>query len=284
MMTSWLTGAVLAICVAAPVAAQGTLDIGIFGTVESVEPLVVAGQRIVVPAGVPVLSALGPGRQILIGDTLAITANFDGAGLLARRMLEIFAIAGPVQNVEGERATILGSEVYLPQGSAVASGDWIVVSGFWSGAPVIARRLRKVEGTGLAQLTGVVEPAGARVRIGGSVVQNAPTPVDAFGGGVWILNGDASADGLRMRLMTKGVFAGQMDVELWQGHASAPVASQTYMIHGTAIHGAFAREADMPAPGAFVSVCAVDGRVRRTAPRGADPAIDRAMTLLGCAG
>lgn len=78
--------------------------------------------------------------------------------------------------------------------------------------------------------------------------------------------------------MSQGVFGGPVDVALWQGYASAPIASQTYMIHGTGIIGT-ARDAEMPAAGALVQRCVIGGRVLRAAPEGSE----LAFAALGCA-
>ncbi len=268
---------------ALPLYAQDMLSIGIFGAVESVTPLVVGGQVIVVPEGLRVLSALGAGQQIGVGDTLAVTAVFDGEGLSARRLLEIYPIAGPVERVTKDTAVVMGSDVHLPPGSEVRAGDWIAVSGFWSGATIITQRLRSAQDGELAQLTGVFDlsDAGGALRLGGSPVMNASLPEGDFDDDIWILSGEAEGESLHVRMMTKGVFAGVMDLELWEGHASVPIASETYMIHGTGIYGA-ARETDMPAPGALVRVCAREGRVVRSAPQEASPMLRAAMGILGC--
>lgn len=268
---------------ALPLHAQDTFNIGIFGAVQSVTPLVVGGQVVDVPEGLPVLSALGVGQQIATGDTLAVTAVFDGEGLRARRLLEIYPVAGLVETVTEDTAIVLGSEVHLPRHSGVRAGDWIVASGFWSGAKVITQRLRIAQDAELAQLTGAFDPsdAGGVLRLGGSLVIDASLPDGGVDDDIWILNGEAHGDGLRVRMMTKGVFAGVMDLELWEGHASAPVASQTYMIHGTAIYGA-SHEAEMPAPGALIRVCAREGRVVRSAPPQEAGMMRAAMDLLGC--
>ncbi len=81
-----------------------------------------------------------------------------------------------------------------------------------------------------------------------------------------------------MRLLSKGVFGRAVELVLWQGHASLPVASQTYTIHGTGIIGT-ARDAQMPDAGALIVRCVFQGHVVRTAPDG----FDAAYEALGCA-
>ncbi len=263
---------------ACPVQAQEALRLGVFGVVQSLDPLVVAGREISVPEGVRVISPLGPGQAIEVGDTLAIVATPDGDQLLATRLLEFFPVVGPVTDVKDGTATVMGTAVHIPPYVSVKAGQWVALSGLWSGEQVITSKLRRVDPGGFGQLAGVLEADTGPEQIGGSAVIAARPPADGFGDEIWIFSGQPERTGLRVRLMSKGVFGGKVDLVLWQGYASLPVASQTYMIHGSGIIGT-ATDAQMPAAGSLVTRCAVQGRVVSAAPAG----LEAAFEMLCCA-
>ena len=135
--------------------------LGVFGTVEGVAPLIVAGQQIDLPAGVPVISVLGAGQEVAVGDTLAVAAVLREGRLTALRVLEVYPVVGPVTAVNGNTATILGSPVHIPPDAVVKVGQTFAISGFWSGEKAITSNLKRIEGS-FAQLTGVVADPYAR--------------------------------------------------------------------------------------------------------------------------
>lgn len=263
-----------------PAWAQDAPRLGIFGMVEGTDPLVVAGQTIVVPEKVPVISPLGPDAVFGVGDTVAVVATVAEDQLVAARILQVFTIVGPLANVVEGTATIMGTAVHIPPSTAVQSDQWVALSGLWSGDTVITSKLRRIDWNGFGQLTGVVEPPAQNDhdRIGSSTITVAHGPEDGFGDDIWTLTGTPEQNGLRVRLISKGVFGGRVDLVLWQGYASLPVASQTYMIYGSGITGT-ATDALMPVAGSLVTRCAAQGRVLKSAPDG----LEAAFELLGCA-
>lgn len=102
-------------------------------------------------------------------------------------------------------------------------------------------------------------------------------PADGYGNAVWVFSGTAQEDALQVRLTSRGVFGRAVDLALWQGYASEPIASQTYMIHGSGFVGT-ARDALMPAAGALVVRCVHEGRVVEAAPE----KLEAAFAALGC--
>ncbi|WP_298858576.1 hypothetical protein [uncultured Sulfitobacter sp.] len=254
---------------------EESIRLGIFGTVDRATPLVVAGQEIDVPAGVSVISVLGPGQEITVGDTLAIAAVLLERRLTALRILEVYPVVGPVSAVQGNTATILGSPIHIPPDTEIKVGQTFAISGLWSGEKAITSNLKRIEGR-FAQLTGMVSPD--MLKIGGSTLISAEPPVGGYGNDVWILSGQPEMEGLRVRFMSKGIFGKPADLIWWQGYASQPIASQTFMIHGTGITGA-ARDSQMPTPGALIARCVQDGRIVKTPPKG----LDLAFEALGCA-
>lgn len=240
--------------------AQDTVRLGVFGTVDGTEPLRVAGRQIEVPEDVAVISPLGAGQALAQGDTVAIAVTVTDDGLRATRILEIYPLVGPVTSTSADTAVIMGSTIHLPPDTALKNGRWVAVSGLWSGNTVITTKLRALDGGGFGQLTGVVDPL--NLQVGTSVVRDVQIPTAGFGDDVWMFSGAPREDGLGVRLMSQGLFGGEVDLTLWQGYASAPIASQTYMIHGTGITGT-ARDAQMPAAGELVVACAYEGRVLR---------------------
>ena len=207
--------------------AQEPAQLGLFGTVTSVTPLVVAGQRVVVPDGLSVISPLGAG-QVISPD------------------------------------------------ASVRPNLWYAVSGLWSGETIVTTKLRKVDGAGFAHLTGMVDAESQQ--IGGSAISGAQPPQDGFGTDIWLLSGTPLLRGLRAQLLSKGVFGGDVDLALWEGYASLPVASQTYVIYGTGISGR-AVDAQMPEAGEWIMRCMQNQQTLKAPPDG----LYTAYMLLGCA-
>tara|TARA_R110000850_G_scaffold20404_20_gene60668 strand:- start:2834 stop:3685 length:852 start_codon:yes stop_codon:yes gene_type:complete len=270
----------LCLGVAGPVLAQDAPRLGIFGLVDATDPLIVAGQTFLVPEGAPVISPLGPDAVLELGDTVAIVATMEDSHLVATRLMQVFPVAGPLSDVTETTASVMGTVVHIPPGVLARPGQWVAVSGLWSGETVITSRLRQIDWDGFGQLAGVVEVSDETVadRIGGTKITGIQAPEGGFGGSFWTLTGSPEGAGLRIRLMSKGVFGGKVDLVLWQGYASLPVASQTYMIHGSGITGT-ATDPLMPDAGSLVRRCAAQGRVVKSAPEG----LDTAFELLGCA-
>jgi len=141
---------------------------------------------------------------------------------------------------------------------------------------VITTKLRDADAGGFAHVTGVVSEDG--LRLGGSDLRAVVSPERGFGLDVWSMSGAPSDGALTVRLMSKGLFGGDVDLAVWQGYASAPIASQTYRIHGTGVVGT-AADAQMPKVGALISRCARGGKVVNAAPEG----LEAAFEILGCA-
>jgi hypothetical protein len=272
----WLWQVVFCLLLVTSAQAQEAPRLGVFGTVENAAPLIVAGREIVVPIGLGVISPLGPGQVILQGDTLAVRAALVDGQLVAERMMQVFPVIGPMRVVAGTLATIMGTQVDLSPDLAAADGQWVAVSGLWSGERVVATHLRRVESSSFAQLVGAVDPDTGR--IGGSSLKGGQAPADGYGSDIWSLSGAPDAEGLRIALQSKGAFGRPVELELWQGYASPPVASQTYVIHGAGITGT-ARDAQMPQSGALIMRCVHQGRVVHEAPDG----FDAAFSALTCA-
>jgi len=268
-----LIGVVWMVATGLPAVAE--VRLGIFGQVQALTPLVVAGQTIVWPEGRAVLSPLGQ-TSVALGDTLAIAASLDDGALIAQRVMMIYPLIGPVDRAADGSVAVMGSRVVVPDGATVTPGTWVAVSGLWNEGKVIATRLRPVEAGGFGHLAGQVEEAGNR--IGGSMLSVGRRPEAGFDGGIWMLTGLPGSEGLDVQLLVRGVFGGPVDLALWQGYASGPVASQTYTIRGTGVVGA-ARDAQMPQAGALVTRCARGSRVVQAAPEG----LDAAFEALGCA-
>ncbi|QUJ75949.1 hypothetical protein KDD17_13580 [Sulfitobacter albidus] len=269
---------VLALCCCVSPALADEAVVGIFGAVDRLDPLTVAGVVVLRPEGVPVISALGPDQTLAPGDTLAIRARVTPQGVTALRLLEVYPIAGPISASADGEARVMGTPVHLPSNSDFKAGDWVAFSGFWSGTKVITTATRRIEGGGIAQLTGTLtlEDAAPLPRIGESAASGVQIPEGDFDDHVWTLTGTPTDTGLRAFLTARGLFGGDVDLEVWEGYASGPVASETWRVFGTGVYG-YDRERDMPQAGSAVRVCAAAGRVLRRAPgEGA------AWAALGC--
>ena len=255
--------------------AQEPVRLGVFGMVSSIVPLVVAGRQIEEADRIPVISILGSKEAIAVGDTLAVVVKQGDEGLVAERIFEIYPVVGPVREVSGDTATIMGSFVHIPPDSEIRVGQWLAVSGFWSGTKAITSNFRSFGG-GIAQLVGAVDQEG--ITVGGSLISNTKAPLDGYSDDVWVFSGSPQGDGLQVRLMSKGVFGRQVDLAVWEGYASEPIASQTYMIHGSSVIGT-ARDPQMPAAGTLIARCVRQGRVVDVAPEG----MEAAFEALACA-
>ncbi|MEP1944206.1 MAG: hypothetical protein ABJJ03_13980, partial [Sulfitobacter sp.] len=183
----------LCVVMGVPAQAQTVQRLGVFGLVESLEPLVVAGQQITLPDDLRLISPLGPDQEIALGETLAVTAQLVDGQVLATRMLQIFAVVGPVGVVHGQSATVMGSEVHIPPDLSLKSGKWVAISGLWSGETVITTKVREVGAGGFAHLVGVMSEEG--LRLGGSGVWNGSTPQEGFGQSIWSVSGAPVDDG-----------------------------------------------------------------------------------------
>ncbi len=257
--------------------AQETLKLGIFGTVSSIDPLVVAGQRIERPDALRVISPLGPDQSIAIGDSFAIRAEIIAGKLVAERMLAIYPIVGPVRAVEGQLADIMGTKVHIPPSERMKKNLWYAVSGLWSGDTIITTNLRRLDGYGFAHLTGVFVEDETR-QIGRTTVTGLSPLEDRSDSDIWLLGGTPIGKGLAVRMSSQGLFGRGVDLGLWEGYASAPVASQTYVIYGTGITGSES-DAQMPQAGELVRRCAKDNRTVKAPPEG----LHTAFIILGCA-
>lgn len=255
--------------------ADEPVRLGIFGTVDSIAPLIVAGRQIEAVDSIPVISLLGLKQPIEVGDTLAIVVRPDNDVLVAERILQVYPIVGAVSEVKGDTAKMMGSLVHIPPDWEVSVGQWFAVSGLWSGAKAITSNLHRFEG-GIAQLAGSVDAESDT--LGGSAILTTQRPLDGYESDFWMLSGLPEGEGLRVRLMSKGVFGREVDLAVWQGYASLPIASQTYLIHGTQITGT-ARDAQMPVAGSLIARCVHQGRIVDVAPEGLEAAFD----ALGCA-
>ncbi|MEH6648139.1 hypothetical protein [Sulfitobacter sp.] len=87
--------------------AEEAVRLGIFGVVDSVAPLTVAGREISAPKDLPVISPQGSGQEIAVGDTLAIVVRPEGGKLVATRILEVFPIVGPLRDVTPAEVVLL---------------------------------------------------------------------------------------------------------------------------------------------------------------------------------
>ena len=265
----------LTMLLALPVKAKDLPRLGVFGAVQSVSPLVVAGQEVILPEGVPVISPLGLGQTIGGGDTLAIRVSLEQGVLTATRVLQIHPIIGPVSFVHGDTATIMGTSTHVPPDTKIEAGSWVALSGFWSGEKVITTALREINRSGFGHITGVV--SNTDIKLGGTALHGTQVPQEGFQDHIWMFSGSPEDAGLRVRLIAKGIFGGEIDLALWQGYASLPIASQTYTIHGTGLIGT-AHDALMPGTGTLITRCGCEGRFVDVAPNG----MEAEFAALGC--
>ncbi len=216
---------------------RGIGGTGIVGTVTAFGSVWVNGLRVDLP---PTVAVRVEGREadrsaIQIGHLVAMTAAPGGPTGLAARTLEVrYAVAGPVDRVEGGVIRLLGQRVDVSEAegrSIAATGAWVAVSGLRRpDGVIVASRVDPrdaaegwllrgrldavtsatltVAGVALARdgardgegdgLSGVIPPVDAAVRVSGragaGVSAVVPDPFNPFGAAVGALSVETYVD------------------------------------------------------------------------------------------
>jgi len=213
------------------VADRGIGGTGIVGTVTAFGSVWVNGLRVDLPATTAVRVEGVPAEPsaIRIGHVVALTAASGGPTGLEARTLEVrYAVAGPVERLDGATAIVMGQRVEAAPGvgrKALRPGNWIAVSGLRRPDGVIAAGridgwdesrgwlLRgRLDAAGPSSLTvsgltlshggllAAVPPVGGAVRASGRVADGAlllsvtPDPFNPFGAAVGALSVETFVD------------------------------------------------------------------------------------------
>jgi len=216
------------------VADRGIGGTGIVGTVTAFGSVWVNGLRVELPTGAQVRIEGQPATvdDVRIGQVIAVTAATGGPTGLSARLLDVrYAVAGPVERIAGDTATILGQTIETESAlgrDALAPGAWVAVSGLrrpdgaiaagridpWSSArgwllrgrlDLVTPEMIRVSGLAVsrARLTGadveaVLASDGRNVRIAGRVLGQALSvtadPINPFGATVGALSVETYTD------------------------------------------------------------------------------------------
>ncbi|MCG7495217.1 hypothetical protein [Thalassobius sp. Cn5-15] len=240
------------------VAGQGTdLRVGVYGTITALGSIYVNGHHIALDKeltvrGSPVVEQAADLRTghtvaVVVGrvDPPAVHAARDSAAVhwQALDIRHVMPLVGPVQAIDVEGITVMGTRVALPEGGeAPKVGTWVAVSGLWQsgalGDKVIASRLD-------------VLPAGVdrRARISGSFEGLKPD------GSLWIggtqitgimpqhlsegmrlrITGTPVEGGLQASQIEAGLFGAEVGVQHVEGYYSAPAADGRYTVLGSGL-------------------------------------------------
>ena len=143
---------------------------GLFGTVTGFGSIRLNGLRVELPEG---LSTAG----LAVGDTVAVEAVAEGETLIARRLVPIHPLVGPVDRVEAGGLSVMGTMVTLGDGAVLdgtpRAGDWVAVSGIWRSGAVVATRVTPAAPAATAQVAGLLLGEGRQRMIGGTAVDLA---------------------------------------------------------------------------------------------------------------
>ncbi|MBX2854579.1 MAG: hypothetical protein KTR21_06305 [Rhodobacteraceae bacterium] len=159
---------------------------GIFGSVTELGSIHVNGQDIEIPRDVPVRSVLGVknGRDLKVGDVVAVSAEFDDDDLIASRVTLFTPLIGPVTDLQPGAGVlaVMGTQVLLEADTAIVDartnapirldevqlGQNLVVSGIWRREQVLATRVTRLSGPQIPVISGQISRNGAVARIGGT--------------------------------------------------------------------------------------------------------------------
>ncbi len=166
---------------------------GVFGTITALGSIYVNGLHIELPGGLVASGLLdGTAAPLAVGQSVAVATARAGDALIARRVVEILPLLGPVEGVDllRRRITVMGTPVRLEDGTAILDragevalplaaivpGDWLAVSGIWREGAVIASRLERLPVQMTARATGLLRVVDGAVRIGGTAISDADRP------------------------------------------------------------------------------------------------------------
>lgn len=264
------------------------LRVGVIGTITALDPVQINGLTLEVGEDTPVLSPLGPrnGLTLRVGHTMAVTLEVAGDGWDIKRLLHVYPLIGPVSTITDGTLDVMGSIVVAGSPATfegISAGNWVGISGLWRGEQLIASRAGAISATGFAQLSGsyvAAEEETGNPKIGGTEI-NGPLPAETDTADMWVLSGTPSDTALKILLSSPRLFVGEVDMVLAQGFASAPIASETFMLLGTGLIG-HAKDSDMPRQDSPIIRCAI-GRVILQKPPEEIPLAELASRL-GCFG
>ena len=177
----------------------GAAGPGVFGTITALGSIDAERPAHRAAGGLAAGDLLGrPRAPLAVGQSVAVATVRAGDALVARKVVEILPLVGPVEGVDTlqRRITVMGTlgaarsehgapadrtgDVALPL-AAIAPGDWLAVSGLWreAGRHRLAHRAAAAAGHGQGHRAAAASIDGA-ARIGGTAISDADRAEPGF--------------------------------------------------------------------------------------------------------
>lgn len=156
-----------------PPAEGGIGGTGIVGVLTGLGSLLLAGERVALPADAAVEDAFGPyaPERLKPGQSLTVEATGAPGALVATRVRLVHPVIGPIERVSGDGRSLTVGGVAVRLGPEVQSlgqrGMRAAVSGLWDGTEVVASRIDLPLPEGPDVVAGVVRAGPAGPEIGG---------------------------------------------------------------------------------------------------------------------
>lgn len=264
----------------------GLTGTGIYGYTTEKGRLVVNGLRIAHEGAMMMtdpIGAISP-DALDVGNVVALHVNPTDTDWTATYIERIYATIGPIQTVAGNRVTVMGTEVVVPDAdlATLNPGDWVAVSGFWNENGISSKRVDKVPAQEFAHMTGTYfaySPDGIP-RFGTSELVGLAMD-DLVQGAVVSVTGRPIANGMQVVSQSEGLFADNVRYILAKGYLSRPKDDGFYTLIGSGLI-AFDEDTETPMPVTPVVTCGFDGYLFEPDIAGMSEADRAHLRRLGC--
>jgi hypothetical protein len=264
----------------------GLTGTGIYGYTTQKGQLVVNGLRIAHEGAMMIADPIGAITldALDVGNVVALHVNPTETDWTASYIERIYATIGPIQTIAGNRVTIMGTEVVVPDAdlATLKPGDWVAVSGFWNENGISSKRIDKVEPQELAHMTGTYfaySPDGIP-RFGTSELVGLAMD-DLAQGAVVSVTGHPIATGMQVVSQSEGLFEDNVRYILAKGYLSSPKDDGFYTLIGSGLI-AFDADTETPMPVTPVVTCGFDGFLFEPDIAGLSEADRAHLRRLGC--
>lgn len=240
----------------------GLTGTGIVGEITALGSIVVNGQRITFAPDQEVANAvaLTQAADLLPGDIVAVAVTPAAQDWGAVAIRQVHALVGPVSAASAGEFTLLDVAVQW-QGPSPAVGDWIAVSGFWTGDGVIATRVQPIAPRGTAQIVGSygADTAGAATKVG-TLTLDLPLLQHASEGDVIEVTGTIADGQLSVTDIKLGLFDMPVSVVLAEGYLTDIAPSGHYTVAGSGL-SAYTDNQQSIMETDRIRVCGADGQL-----------------------
>lgn len=240
----------------------GLTGTGIVGEITALGSIWVNEHRIVLPADVPLTSAINTTspNALVAGDVVAVSVKREADTWVAQEVTHIHPLIGPVTDVTDTSLTILGVQVALPANvRAIRVGDHVAVSGFWSNGRVKATRVVLVDDNASTSLLGSYSERanGAGFNIGPVYLDIDPLQ-HAREGDVVQAQGRWQDGAFVVTDIHLGLFKHPRAIVLAEGYLSDVAPSGHYTVSGSGL-SSFTDNPETIMPQERITVCGVHG-------------------------